>query len=61
MRTDLFASRIQSAVWALIISFLAILFLYTFQAYGLVASMNWQEVAKIGNTAVMVDAGRKPL
>lgn len=43
---------------ALIISFVAILFLYTAQAYGLVASMNWQEVAKIGNTAVMVDAAR---
>jgi basic amino acid/polyamine antiporter, APA family len=43
---------------ALIIAFIVILFLYTMQPYGLVASMNWQEVAKIGNTAVMVDAGK---
>jgi basic amino acid/polyamine antiporter, APA family len=43
---------------ALIIAFVVILFLYTMQPYGLVASMNWQEVGKIGNTAVMVDAGR---
>jgi len=43
---------------ALIIAFTAILLLYVLQAYGLVASMNWQDVAKIGNTAVMVDAGR---
>ena len=43
---------------ALIIAFVVILFLYTIQPYGLVASMNWKEVAKIGNTAVMVDAGR---
>ena len=43
---------------ALIIAFFVILFLYIIQPYGLVASMNWKEVAKIGNTAVMVDAGR---
>jgi basic amino acid/polyamine antiporter, APA family len=43
---------------ALIIAFVIILFLYTIQPYGLVASMNWKEVAKIGNTAVMVDAGK---
>ena len=43
---------------ALIIAFAVILFLYVIQPYGLVASMNWKEVAKIGNTAVMVDAGR---
>ena len=43
---------------ALIIAFVVILFLYTIQPLGLVASMNWQEVGKIGNTAVMVDAGR---
>lgn len=43
---------------ALIIALVVILFLYTIQPYGLVASMNWQEVAKIGNTAVMVDAGK---
>jgi amino acid transporter len=43
---------------ALIIAFVVILFLYTIQPLALVSSMNWQEVGKIGNTAVMVDAGR---
>lgn len=43
---------------ALIISFLIILVLYTIQPLALVATMDWQEVAKIGNPAIMVDAGR---
>ena len=43
---------------ALIIAFLVVLFLYFIQPFGLVASMNWQEVAKIGNTAVMADAAK---
>ena len=43
---------------ALIIAFAIVFFLYVIQPYGLVASMNWKEVAKIGSTAVMVDAGR---
>jgi basic amino acid/polyamine antiporter, APA family len=43
---------------ALIIAFVVVFFLYVIQPYGLVASMNWKEVAKIGSTAVMVDAGR---
>jgi len=43
---------------ALIISFLIILVLYTFQPLALVATMDWQQVAKIGNPAIMVDAGR---
>jgi len=42
---------------ALIISFLIILAIYTMQPLALVGTMNWQEVAKIGIPAVMVDAG----
>lgn len=37
---------------------LIIILLYTIQPLALVATMNWQEVAKIGNSAIMVDAGR---
>jgi len=43
---------------ALIISFGIILVLYTIQPLALVGTMNWQEVAKIGNSAIMVDAAR---
>ena len=43
---------------ALIISFLIILVLYTIQPLALVGTMNWQEAAKIGNAAILVDAGR---
>lgn len=43
---------------ALIISFLIILVLYTIQPFALVATMNWQQAAKIGNAAIMVDAGK---
>jgi APA family basic amino acid/polyamine antiporter len=43
---------------ALIISFGIIFVLYTLQPLALVGTMNWQEVAKIGNPAIMVDAGR---
>lgn len=43
---------------ALIIAFFVLLFLYVIQPFALVASMNWKEVAKIGSTAVMVDAGK---
>jgi len=43
---------------ALIIAFLIILVLYTIQPLALVATMDWQEVAKIGNPAIMIDASR---
>jgi APA family basic amino acid/polyamine antiporter len=43
---------------ALIIAFLIILVLYTIQPLALVATMSWQEVAKIGNPAIMIDASR---
>jgi APA family basic amino acid/polyamine antiporter len=43
---------------ALIISFFIILVLYTMQPLALVGTMNWQEAAKIGNPAILVDAGR---
>ncbi len=43
---------------ALIISFLIILVLYAVQPLALVGTMNWQEAAKIGNPAILVDAGR---
>ncbi len=43
---------------ALIISFLIILVLYTIQPLALVGTMNWQEAAKIGSPAIMVDAGK---
>jgi APA family basic amino acid/polyamine antiporter len=43
---------------ALVVAFIVVFFLYVIQPYGLVASMNWKEVAKIGNTAVMADAAR---
>lgn len=43
---------------ALIFSFIIILILYTLQPFALVATMNWQEAAKVGSAAIMVDAGR---
>ena len=43
---------------ALIISFIIILVLYVSQPFALVATMNWQEAAKIGSAAIMVDAGK---
>ncbi|MBN1691076.1 MAG: amino acid permease, partial [Dehalococcoidia bacterium] len=43
---------------ALIIAFFIILALYTIQPLALAATMDWQEVAKIGNPAIMVDAAR---
>jgi len=43
---------------ALIISFLIILVLYTIQPLALVSTMNWEEAAKIGSPAIMVDAGK---
>ena len=43
---------------ALIISFFIILVLYTMQPLALVGTMNWHEAAKIGNPAILVDAGR---
>lgn len=43
---------------AIILGFIIICILYTLQPFALVASMNWQEVAQIGTTAVMVDADR---
>jgi len=43
---------------ALIISFVIILVLYTAQPFALVASMGWQEAAKVGTSAVLVDAAK---
>jgi amino acid transporter len=43
---------------AVIISFIIVLVLYTWQPLALVGSMNWKEAAKIGTTAIMVDAGK---
>ena len=43
---------------SVIIAFIIVLVLYTWQPFGLVASMNWKEAAKIGTTAIMVDAGK---
>jgi APA family basic amino acid/polyamine antiporter len=43
---------------ALIIAFLIILVLYTWQPWALVASMGWQEVAKAGSPAIMLQAGK---
>ena len=43
---------------ALIIAFLIVLVLYTLQPFALVASMGAGEAAKVGSTAIMVDAGK---
>lgn len=42
---------------ALIIAFLLILVLYTWQPFALVGSMGWQETAKAGTPAVLLQAG----
>ena len=43
---------------ALIIAFVIILILYTWQPFALVASMGWQEAAKAGAPAIMLDAAK---
>lgn len=43
---------------ALVISFFVIMVLYTIQPLALAGTMNWQEIGKIGNSAILVDAGR---
>jgi APA family basic amino acid/polyamine antiporter len=43
---------------ALIIAFIIIVVLYTWQPFALVASMGWQEVAKAGSPAIMLQAGK---
>jgi len=43
---------------ALIISFLVVLVLYTWQPFALVASMGAGEAAKAGNAAILIDAGK---
>jgi APA family basic amino acid/polyamine antiporter len=43
---------------ALIIAFILVLVLYTWQPFALVASWNWQEVAKAGSPAIMLQAGK---
>lgn len=43
---------------ALIIAFIVVLVLYTWQPFALVASMGWQEVAKAGSPAIMLQAGK---
>jgi len=43
---------------ALIISFFIILVLYTMQPLALIGTMNWQEAAKVGSAAILVDAGK---
>jgi len=43
---------------ALIISFLVVLVLYTWQPFALVASMGAGEAAKAGNAAILIEAGK---
>lgn len=43
---------------ALIIAFLVVLVLYTWQPFALVGSMGWQEAAKAGSPAILLAAGK---
>jgi APA family basic amino acid/polyamine antiporter len=43
---------------ALVIAFILVLVLYTAVPFALVASMGWQEAAKAGSAAVLIDAGK---